>query len=205
MMAADTGRIKRNVEKMISLDAPDAEIDAYLADEGFTAESFRAAVIEKPVNVAGEVGAVGSVLALTSEDSVNGSHRGHHQFHAKEFGHVMKTGPGGFPEVTPAVHEVLRRTLAEICGLADGFCRGRGGSMHLQWFEAGALGTNAIVGGGAPMATGNAWAQKHSGTDDLTINYFGDGAAQIGSVLESMNLALGLPETLGLTTNGVAP
>ncbi|HEX6956109.1 MAG TPA: thiamine pyrophosphate-dependent enzyme, partial [Agromyces sp.] len=62
-------------------------------------------------------------------------------------------------------------------------------SMHLQWFEAGALGTNAIVGGGAPMATGNAWAQKHSGTTDLTINYFGDGAAQIGSVLESMNLA----------------
>ncbi len=61
--------------------------------------------------------------------------------------------------------------------------------MHLQWFEAGALGTNAIVGGGAPFATGNAWAQKHSGTTDLTINYFGDGASQIGSVLESMNLA----------------
>src|SRR3546814_3212051 len=61
--------------------------------------------------------------------------------------------------------------------------------MHLQWFEAGALGTNAIVGGGAPLATGNAWAQKHAGTSDLTINYFGDGASQIGSVLESMNLA----------------
>src|SRR5690606_31023106 len=59
----------------------------------------------------------------------------------------------------------------------------------LQWFEAGALGTNAIVGGGAPMATGNAWAQKHSGTSDITVNYFGDGASQIGSVLESMNLA----------------
>ncbi len=91
--------------------------------------------------------------------------------------------------VTPAVQEVLQRTLAEILGLAQGYCRGRGGSMHLQWFEAGALGTNAIVGGGAPMATGNAWAQKHSGTSDITINYFGDGASQIGSVLESMNLA----------------
>ena len=84
---------------------------------------------------------------------------------------------------------MLQRTLAEILGLAQGYCRGRGGSMHLQWFEAGALGTNAIVGGGAPMAAGNAWAQKHSGTTDLTINYFGDGASQIGSVLESMNLA----------------
>ena len=61
--------------------------------------------------------------------------------------------------------------------------------MHLQWFEAGALGTNAIVGGGVPMGAGNAWAQKHSGTTDLTISYFGDGASQIGSVLETMNLA----------------
>jgi len=58
----------------------------------------------------------------------------------------------------------------------------------LQWLEAGALGTNAIVGGGVPLAAGNAWAQKNSGTDDLTVTYFGDGAVNIGSVLESMNL-----------------
>src|SRR5690606_31037483 len=111
----------------------------------------------------------------------------HHQFLAKALTHVS----GGRLDlenlVTPDIREVLRRTLAEILGLADGYCRGRGGSMHLQWFEAGALGTNAIVGGGAPMATGNAWAQKHSaepGTaTDITINYFGDGASQIGSVL----------------------
>ncbi len=64
--------------------------------------------------------------------------------------------------VTPEVAEVLQRTLAEILGLAQGYCAGRGGSMHLQWFEAGALGTNAIVGGGVPMAAGNAWAQQHS-------------------------------------------
>lgn len=61
--------------------------------------------------------------------------------------------------------------------------------MHLQWFEAGALGTNAIVGGGAPFAAGNAFAQKRAGTSDVTVNYFGDGASQIGSILESMNLA----------------
>ena len=136
-----------------------------------------------------EGGAVGSIVGLRSTDAVNGSHRGHHQFLAKAITHVSGGRLDLDDLVTADIRTVLRRTLAEILGLASGYCRGRGGSMHLQWFEAGALGTNAIVGGGAPMATGNAWAQKHSGTTDLTINYFGDGASQIGSVLESMNLA----------------
>ncbi|MEO8263274.1 MAG: thiamine pyrophosphate-dependent enzyme [Pseudolysinimonas sp.] len=136
-----------------------------------------------------EGGAVGSIAGLRSSDGVNGSHRGHHQFLAKALTHVSGGAIDPAEPVSPEIQTVLQRTLAEILGLAQGYCRGRGGSMHLQWFEAGALGTNAIVGGGAPMATGNAWAQKHSGTDDLTINYFGDGASQIGSILESMNLA----------------
>ena len=135
-----------------------------------------------------EGGAVGSIVELRSTDAINGSHRGHHQFLAKAIAHVAPTLDLGSLVTTP-IQTVLQRTLAEILGLAQGYCAGRGGSMHLQWFEAGALGTNAIVGGGAPMAAGNAWAQKHSGTTDLTINYFGDGASQIGSVLESMNLA----------------
>ncbi|WP_307080196.1 alpha-ketoacid dehydrogenase subunit alpha/beta [Arthrobacter pascens] len=136
-----------------------------------------------------EGGAVGSIVGLRSSDGVNGSHRGHHQFLAKALTHVGGGKLDPADPVTPAIQTVLQRTLAEILGLAQGYCRGRGGSMHLQWFEAGALGTNAIVGGGAPMAAGNAWSQKNSQTTDLTINYFGDGAAQIGSVLESMNLA----------------
>ncbi len=136
-----------------------------------------------------EGGAVGSIIGLRSSDAVNGSHRGHHQFLAKALTHVAGPHLDLASLVTPQIQEVLQRTLAEILGLAQGYCRGRGGSMHLQWFEAGALGTNAIVGGGAAMAAGNAWSQKHSGTTDLTINYFGDGASQIGSVLESMNLA----------------
>ncbi|WP_405476270.1 thiamine pyrophosphate-dependent enzyme [Streptomyces sp. NBC_00009] len=136
-----------------------------------------------------EGGAVGSIIGLRSTDAVNGSHRGHHQFLAKALTHVGGVRSDLTTLVTPEIRDVLQKTLAEILGLAQGYCRGRGGSMHLQWFEAGALGTNAIVGGGAPMATGNAWAQKHAGTTDLTINYFGDGAGQIGSVLESMNLA----------------
>jgi 2-oxoisovalerate dehydrogenase E1 component len=136
-----------------------------------------------------EGGAVGSILGLRSTDAVNGSHRGHHQFLAKTIEHVS----GGRLELSALVsadlQALLQRTLAEILGLAQGFSGGRGGSMHLQWLEAGALGTNAIVGGGAPIAAGHAWAQKHSGTSDVSINYFGDGASQIGSVLESLNLA----------------
>ncbi|ANW62912.1 MFS transporter [Mycolicibacterium murale] len=136
-----------------------------------------------------EGGAVGSIVGLRSADAVNGSHRGHHQFLAKALTHVSGGVIDPAAAVTPKIQRVLQQTLAEILGLAQGYCRGRGGSMHLQWFEAGALGTNAIVGGGVPMGAGNAWAQKHSGTTDLTISYFGDGSSQIGSVLESMNLA----------------
>ncbi len=137
-----------------------------------------------------EGGAVGSIIQLRSDDFVNGSHRGHHQFLAKAFGaRACKPTEGGLPELTDEVHTVLRRTLAEICGLAEGYCRGRGGSMHLQWNEAGAMGTNAIVGGGVPQAAGFAWNQQHAGTDAVTVTYFGDGAVNIGSVLESFNLA----------------
>jgi 2-oxoisovalerate dehydrogenase E1 component len=136
-----------------------------------------------------EGGAVGSIVGLGSTDAINGSHRGHHQFLAKAINHVSGGTLALDALVGPETQTVLQRTLAEILGLAQGYCRGRGGSMHLQWFEAGALGTNAIVGGGVPLAAGNAWAQKHSGTKDVTVSYFGDGAVNIGSVLETMNLA----------------
>jgi 2-oxoisovalerate dehydrogenase E1 component len=61
--------------------------------------------------------------------------------------------------------------------------------MHLQWKEAGAMGTNAIVGGGVPQAAGFAWSHHHAGTDAVSVTYFGDGAVNIGSTLETMNLA----------------
>ena len=61
--------------------------------------------------------------------------------------------------------------------------------MHLQWKEAGAIGTNALVGGGVPLAAGSAWAHRHAGTDAVAVTYFGDGAINIGSTLESFNLA----------------
>lgn len=61
--------------------------------------------------------------------------------------------------------------------------------MHLQWKEAGAIGTNAIVGGGVPLAAGSAWAHRRAGTSAVAVTYFGDGAANIGSTLETFNLA----------------
>ncbi|TWI29964.1 alpha-ketoacid dehydrogenase subunit alpha/beta [Paracoccus sulfuroxidans] len=135
-----------------------------------------------------EGGAVGSALAMRPSDQVNGSHRAHHQFLAKALAYVSDqidpTQPFG-----DDLRALASRTLAEILGLSDGFCKGRGGSMHLRWSESGNLGTNAIVGGGVPMAAGAAWAHKQAGTGDVVYTYFGDGAVNIGSVLETMNLA----------------
>jgi 2-oxoisovalerate dehydrogenase E1 component len=136
-----------------------------------------------------EGGAVGSIVGLRPTDAVNGSHRGHHQFLAKALSYAAPGGLDLAELVTPEIQRVLQRTLAEILGLAQGFSNGRGGSMHLKWSEAGALGTNAIVGGGVPLAAGHAWNQRHGGTSDVSVSYFGDGATNIGSVLETMNLA----------------
>ena len=136
-----------------------------------------------------EGGAAGSIVGLRSDDQVTGSHRGHHQFLAKALGYVAPHGIDPLAPITPEIQGLLTRTLAEILGLAEGFCKGRGGSMHLRWTEAGALGTNAIVGGGVPMAAGAAWAKRHAGSDSVVVAYFGDGAANNSVVLESLNLA----------------
>jgi 2-oxoisovalerate dehydrogenase E1 component len=136
-----------------------------------------------------EGAAVGSILRLRDGDQVNGSHRGHHQFLAKALRHLR---PGDLPidaDLSGDIRELAHRTMAEIMGLSDGFCRGRGGSMHLRWTAAGNLGTNAIVGGGVPLAAGAAWCQSRAGRGDVVVTYFGDGATSIGSVLETMNMA----------------
>jgi 2-oxoisovalerate dehydrogenase E1 component len=136
-----------------------------------------------------EGGAVGSVLALRPGDTVNGSHRGHHQFLAKALAHVAPNGIDPLRPYPEVVRALMLRTLAEVCGLERGFSHGRGGSMHLQWKQAGAIGTNAIVGGGVPQAAGSAWAHAHAGTGAVAVTYFGDGAINIGSTLETLNLA----------------
>jgi 2-oxoisovalerate dehydrogenase E1 component len=176
--------------------------------EEYVLELATAGLIHGPAHssIGQEGGAVGSVFALTSDDTVNGSHRGHHQFLAKVLGHVEPKGIDPLHGYSDDVRAVLLRSLAEICGLERGFSHGRGGSMHLQWNEAGAIGTNAIVGGGVPLAAGSAWAHKHAATDAVAVTYFGDGAANIGSTLESFNLASAwkLPLCFFIENNGYA-
>jgi 2-oxoisovalerate dehydrogenase E1 component len=153
-----------------------------------------------------EGGAAGSIVALTGADHINGSHRGHHQFLSKALGYLTPDGIDPAAPLTPEIDTLLQRTLAEILGLAQGYSSGRGGSMHLRWAEAGALGTNAIVGGGVPLAAGAAYAHKHAGTDAVAVTYFGDGAVNIGSVLETMNIASvwKLPLCFFIENNGYA-
>jgi 2-oxoisovalerate dehydrogenase E1 component len=161
------------------------------AFEEFVLELAAEGLIHGPAHssIGQEGGAVGSVLALIPGDTVNGSHRGHHQFLAKVLQHVAPEGLDPTAPIPDAVRDVMLTTLAEIAGLDRGFSHGRGGSMHLQWNEAGAIGTNAIVGGGVPLAAGSAWAHRHAGTDNVAVTYFGDGASNIGSTLETFNLA----------------
>ncbi|MCZ6763406.1 MAG: thiamine pyrophosphate-dependent dehydrogenase E1 component subunit alpha, partial [Alphaproteobacteria bacterium] len=154
-----------------------------------------------------EGGAVGSIAPLTPADAVNGAHRGHHQFLAKALKYIdpLDYDPAK-KRVPDQVQEMLQKALAEIMGLAQGFCKGRGGSMHLRWEEAGALGTNAIVGGGVPLANGVAWAKKRRGEGAVVFTYFGDGGVNIGAVPESMNLAAlyDLPICFFIENNGYA-
>ena len=137
-----------------------------------------------------EGAAVGAMSALRTGDQINGTHRAHHQFLAKTLYCVT---PKSFDPLAGPLTEdmqgVLQRTLAEIIGLEQGYCGGRGGSMHLRSREAGVVGTNAIVGGGVPIATGVAWSRKRLGRGDVVISFFGDGAIHQGAVAESFNLA----------------
>jgi len=154
-----------------------------------------------------EGGAVGTMAELDSGDQITGAHRGHHQFLAKGLRHIDPNDYDPRREALPAtVKRFLYRTLAEILGLADGYCNGRGGSMHLQWVEAGAMGTNAIVGGGVPIANGLAWAKRRQGRGRVAFTFFGDGAVNIGAVPESMNLAAlwDLPICFFIENNGYA-
>ncbi len=137
-----------------------------------------------------EGAAVGCMAALHPGDQINATHRAHHQFLAK----VLKfVEPRAFEplrdEIAPELQHTLQRTLAEIMGLAQGYCAGRGGSMHLRSKEAGILGTNAIVGGGVPLAAGVAWSRKRAGEGEIVATFFGDGALHQGAVAESMNMA----------------
>jgi acetoin:2,6-dichlorophenolindophenol oxidoreductase subunit alpha len=116
-----------------------------------------------------EAVAVGVCAALRPDDRITSTHRGH--------GHLIAKGAS------------IDKMMAELYGRIDGYCRGKGGSMHIVSFELGIMGTNGIVGGGIPIGTGSAWGDQHLGRDTVTVVFFGDGASNQGVFFESMNLA----------------
>jgi 2-oxoisovalerate dehydrogenase E1 component len=141
-------------------------------------------------SVGQEALAAATIAALQKGDKIAGSHRAHHQFLSKTMDFVLnETWDPRNEDLPEEADSAVRKTLAEIMGLASGYCGGRGGSMHLRNIEAGVLGTNAIVGGGIPIATGAAYAEKAQQTGNVVVCFFGDGAANQGSFHEACNLA----------------
>jgi len=116
-----------------------------------------------------EAVAAGIIAQLRPDDFISSTHRGH--------GHMLAKGGE------------LKPMLAEILGRAAGYCKGKGGSMHIASIELGNLGANGIVSGGLPIAVGSGLSAKMRGTDQITVVSFGDGAANEGNTHESMNLA----------------
>jgi TPP-dependent pyruvate/acetoin dehydrogenase alpha subunit len=116
-----------------------------------------------------EAVAVGVCEALRRDDYITSTHRGH--------GHCLAKGAS------------LERMFAELLGKVDGYCRGKGGSMHIADQDTGNLGANAIVGGSAGIATGAAMSAKMRGTDQIAVCFFGDGALGQGLLYEVMNMA----------------
>src|ERR1700736_1456892 len=116
-----------------------------------------------------EAVAVGICEALRSDDFITSTHRGH--------GHCLAKGAS--PD----------RMFAELLGKEAGYCRGKGGSMHIADPATGNLGANAIVGGSVGIATGAAFAAKKLGTDRVAVCFFGEGALGQGSLYEVLNLA----------------
>lgn len=134
--------------------------------------------------------AAASVAALKTSDKFFGTHRSHHQFLSKVLQYyVPETWNPVLEKLPNEAETVIRRTLAEIMGLADGYCGGRGGSMHLRDKNAGFLGSNAIVAGGIPLATGTAFMEKYYNTGNVVVCFFGDGAINQGAFHEACNLA----------------
>ena len=121
------------------------------------------------LSIGQEASAVGICAALGAEDKITSTHRGH--------GHCI--GKGADPA----------RMFAEFFGKEDGYCRGRGGSMHIADVAQGNLGANGIVGGGLPIAVGAALAMRQQKRREVVVCFFGDGASNEGAFHEALNMA----------------
>jgi len=116
-----------------------------------------------------EAVAVGVCSVLRKDDYITSTHRGH--------GHCIAKGAE------------LRRTMAEILGKKTGYCKGKGGSMHIADFNIGMLGATAVVGAGLPMAVGAGLSAKLRKTEQVVACFFGEGASNQGTFHESINMA----------------
>jgi len=121
------------------------------------------------LSIGEEGAAAGVAAAMRREDTFTTHHRGHGIFLAR----------GADPD----------RMMAEIAGKADGYCRGKGGSMHIADMGLGHLGANAIVGGGIAAVVGAGIVARRRGTGAVSVAFFGDGAMQQGILYEAMNMA----------------
>ncbi len=127
-----------------------------------------------------EAVAVGAIAALRDDDLITSTHRGHGHAHAHGDRHAT---------TDEAKQEHMNKMMAEVLGKSGGYCRGKGGSMHIADVEHGNLGATGIVGGNLPVAVGAALAQKIMGTDRVVVCFFGDGASNTGNFHESLNMA----------------
>ena len=116
-----------------------------------------------------EAVATGAVAAIREDDYIASTHRGH--------GHCLAKGGE------------LKKMMAELCGRATGYCKGRGGSMHIADVSKGNLGATGIVGSNIPVATGAALSMKMQKMDKVVLCFFGDGASNTGGFHESLNMA----------------
>jgi pyruvate/2-oxoglutarate/acetoin dehydrogenase E1 component/TPP-dependent pyruvate/acetoin dehydrogenase alpha subunit len=127
-----------------------------------------------------EAVAVGAVGALRDTDLITSTHRGH--------GHAHAHGDSAADD-PEAKQEHYNKMMAEVLGKSCGYCKGKGGSMHIADVDHGNLGATGIVGGNIPVAVGAALAQKLQGTDSVVVCFFGDGACNTGNFHESLNMA----------------
>jgi 2-oxoisovalerate dehydrogenase E1 component len=154
------------------------------------------------VSIGQEATAVGCCAAIRYDDQITSTHRGHGDSLAKGCAAIRGMGveelKARVPEcgsskrkelVEAALEKHVYRAIAELFGKEDGYCKGRGGGMHIADFKAGHLGANAIVGGGVPIATGSAVSSRYFNNGKVTCCFAGDGAYANGVVLESLNFA----------------
>lgn len=151
-----------------------------------------------------EAVAAGMALAMLPVDRLTSTHRAHHDVLARL---IVRAAPEGWDpseagDAPPAIEDAVRRTMAEILGLAEGLCGGRGGSMHLADPHAG-VATSAIVAGGVPAAAGGALAARLRGNGGIAVAVVGDGGMAIGAFHEPTALARawGLPFVLLVQNN----